>query len=111
MRTNYVELSEDASECYNLLKTSTDKFDQQLRKAIDRIIDILKQNYQFGDPVPKSLIPKSYLNKGINNLWRVELPGFWRLLYTIRGDKLEIVTFILEWMDHKRYNKLFGYSD
>jgi len=109
MRSVAVELSQEASESYNLLKNSVDKFDQQLLKVVDRILDILKQDPQFGNPISKSLIPRQYLDSGINNLWRVELPSFWRLLYTIRGDKLEIVTFVLEWIDHKRYDKLFGY--
>lgn len=110
MRSVAVELSKDADESYKLLKASENKFDQQLLKAIDRILDILKQDYQFGDPIPKKLIPKLYSDNGINNLWRVELPNFWRLLYTVRGDKLEVIAFVLEWMDHKHYNKLFGYK-
>jgi hypothetical protein len=109
MRHIAVEMTREAHESYEILKRSQDKSDRQLLKAIERTIDILERDHQFGDPIPKRLIPKGYLTMGVNNLWRVELPGFWRLLYTIRGDKLEVVAFILEWMDHRRYDKLFDY--
>lgn len=33
----------------------------------------------------------------------------WRLIYTISGNKIEIVSIILEWMDHKSYERRFGY--
>lgn len=110
MRRISVDLSREAFESYELLKLSEDRFDRQLLRAIDRAISLLKQDPQFGDPISKRLIPKKYLEMGINNLWRIELPSFWRMLYTIRGDKLEVVAFILEWMDHRKYDKLFGYK-
>jgi hypothetical protein len=36
--------------------------------------------------------------------------GYWRLLYTIIGDETKIIAFILEYMDHAGYNKIFGYQ-
>lgn len=47
---------------------------------------------------------------GTDRLWRIELIGYWRLIYTIIGDEVKIITFILEFMDHKRYDKIFGYK-
>ncbi|NQU78586.1 hypothetical protein HQ545_02355 [Candidatus Woesearchaeota archaeon] len=40
---------------------------------------------------------------------RVELVGYWRLLYTLIGDEVKVIAFILEFMDHAKYDKLFGY--
>ncbi|MEA3515031.1 MAG: hypothetical protein U9R34_06130 [Nanoarchaeota archaeon] len=56
----------------------------------------------------KVLYKKKY---GITNLFRVELPGFWRMLYTLTDGKseIEIIAFVLDVIDHKRYDKKFGY--
>ena len=45
------------------------------------------------------------------NLFRIELPNFWRMLYTLidGGTKIEIVSFVLDIIDHPTYNKKFGY--
>jgi hypothetical protein len=59
--------------------------------------------------MPKVLIPKEYAEKyQTSNLWSVELTNYWRMLYTIKGDQVEIICFILDIMDHKEYDKLFG---
>lgn len=79
---------------------------QQLLRSIKRTSELLKKNPMFGIQIRKKLIPKKI---PVSNLWKVNLTGYWRMLYTIRGDKLEIVCFILEICDHKKYDKIFGY--
>ena len=32
------------------------------------------------------------------------------MIYTITGNDVEIITFVLEIMDHKDYDKVFGYK-
>lgn len=105
-----VFMKEQAKESYLLLKNQTDKESQSLLNSINRITEILKSNPQFGDPIPKRLIPKSLIKEGIQNLYRVELSNFWRMLYTIEGTQVEILVFVLKIMDHKEYNKFFGYK-
>lgn len=78
-----------------------------LLNSIKNKIELLKKNPFYGDNIPKRLIPKEY---DVPNLWRVELSSFWRMLYTIRGDQLEIICFVLEILNHKDYNKRFGYK-
>ncbi|OYT41259.1 hypothetical protein B6U80_01735 [Candidatus Pacearchaeota archaeon ex4484_26] len=78
-----------------------------LLKSIKNKINLLKENPFYGDNVPKRLIPKEY---DVPNLWRVELSHFWRMLYTIRGNQVEIICFILNIFDHKTYSKKFGYK-
>ncbi len=46
----------------------------------------------------------------IQNLYRLELSNYWRMLYTIEGSRVEIFLFVLNIVDHKDYNKLFGYK-
>lgn len=99
-----------AKDGYLELKKRTDKESQSILNSIERIKAILKDNPQFGDPIAKKLIPKSLKEIGIQNLYRVELSNYWRMLYTIEGSKVEIFLFVLNIIDHKDYNKLSGYK-
>lgn len=99
-----------AKDSYLSLKNRTDKEAQSLFNSINRITEILKSNPQYGNPIPKRLIPKSLIKEGVQNLYRVELSNFWRMLYTIEGHQVEILVFVLNIMDHKEYNKLLGYN-
>jgi hypothetical protein len=82
----------------------------QLLSSIDRALMRLKE-----DPYCGTLIPRKYLSKGVvkrygtDKILRIELVGYWRLLYTLIGDELRVIAFVLEFMDHKRYSKIFGY--
>ena len=75
-------------------------------KSIKQKIELIKSNPFYGDSIKKNLIPKEY---NVQNLWRVELTNFWRMLYTIKGDEIEIVCFVLNFLNHNDYNKKFGY--
>jgi len=103
-------MKDQARQSFLELKKRTDQQSQAISKSIDRIISILKENPQFGDPIRKELIPKEFREQGIKNLYRVELSNFWRMLYTIEGNRIEIFLFILSIIDHPAYNKLFGYQ-
>jgi hypothetical protein len=72
-----------------------------------------KRNFHYGDPIAKNKIPKEYIQKyGVTNLFRVELPKFWRMLYTLTDgeSEIEIIAFVLDIIDHKKYNKKFRYK-
>ena len=103
-------LKDQAKEAYLELKKREDKESRTLLNSIERIFNILKQNPQFGNPIKKELIPKEIVRLGIKNLYRIELSNYWRMLYTIEGTKIEILVFVLKIVDHKEYNKLFGYK-
>lgn len=103
-------LKGQAKESYLELKKRNDKESKSILNSIDRIKEILKENPQFGDPIRKELIPRFMKKQGIQNLYRVELSNFWRMLYTIEGNRVEIFLFVLNIMNHKNYNKLFGYK-
>jgi len=103
-------LKGDAKDAYLELKKRDDKEAKTILKSFDRIKEILKDNPQYGDPIKKELIPAKLKKLGIQNLYRTELSNYWRLLYTIEGNKIEILLFVLNIMDHDNYNKLFGYK-
>ena len=84
------------------------------RRLADRIagaIGELKRNPFAGMAVPRRLWPAKYVRKfSVDNLRKYDLPDGWRLIYTIHGDEIEIVSVILEWFSHKDYEKRFGYG-
>ncbi len=88
-------------------KGMTNSEEMQLLKSIKQKSELLKINPTYGDKVPHNLIPK---NLGVSNLFRVELTGYWRMIYTLDGNQIEIVAFILYLVDHQTYDKMFGYK-
>lgn len=80
-----------------------DLFKQLLRAKKD-----LEENAFCGIQIPKKLTPNKY--QYVENLWKYNLPNAWRLLYTITTpDKIEIISVILDWIDHKKYERLFKF--
>ncbi|VVB81796.1 Uncharacterised protein [uncultured archaeon] len=114
MKSVRVIFSPEAGEVYKYLnrEASDSKKERMILKAVNQKIGLIKANFHYGDPVAKKLIPEEYKIKyDISNLFRVELPDFWRMLYTLTdGDsEIEIVAFVLDVIDHKEYDKKFGY--
>ncbi len=95
----------------DIKKGLKNSFNMQLLKSIGRTIINLKINPHYGDHISRKNVSKGLADRyGTDKLYRAELVGFWRLIYTIVGDEVKIISFILEFMDHKKYNKLFGYK-
>ena len=103
-KEEYIKLNSIVGE--QIKDGKTNSFEMQLLKSIKQKIELIKLNPFYGDNIKKNLIPKEY---NVNNLWRTELSQFWRMLYTIKGDRIEIICFILDILNHHNYNKKFGY--
>jgi len=81
--------------------------DPLLYKNLERAFRDILSNAFCGIQIPKKLIPQEY---NCNNLWKYNLPDSWRLIYTIKSPtKIEIISVILEWMNHKDYERRFRY--
>lgn len=81
-----------------------------IKKGIIRAIRSMKENAFIGRNVKKELIPKNLIEKyKLNNLWIYDLPSGWRLLYSITSNEIEIIAAVLDWMNHKDYERLFGF--
>ena len=91
---------------FQLKSGKTNSPEIQLINSIKEKISFVKQNPFYGDNIKKGIMPKEY---NVSNLWRIELTNYWRILYTIKGDEVEIVCFFLEIIDHPTYNKILGY--
>ena len=84
---------------------------QTLFNSIKQKIELLKENPECGINIKKYIIPKKYIcNYDVNNLWKINLASAWRMIYTIRGSQVEIICLILDLMNHKDYDKRFGYK-
>jgi|SRR3989344_460787 len=93
---------------YNLKKDKNNE--KELYKFLERAFKDIEQNGFCGTQVPKNLIPKSYIQKyKVTNLWKYDLPNAWRLLYSIKGNQLVVISIIIEWMNHKDYERRFKY--
>lgn len=96
-------------EAYELLTQGRFE-DKQLYSFINRAIDEFKKNPDCGTRIQKDLWPKEYIQKyNINNLRKYDLPNGWRLVYTLKANEVEILSIILEWFDHKKYEQKFKY--
>ena len=114
MKDVRVILSKDAEEAYRYLDEHAfeSKIDRSIFNSINKKVELIKDNPHYGEPISKSLIPKEYIEKfGVTNLFRVELANYWRMLYTLTDGEstVEIIAFVLDIIDHKKYDKKLGY--
>lgn len=114
MKIVRVKLSSEAEEVYKYLnrEASNSKTERMILNAVNKKVDLIKANPHYGSPIAKNKIPDEYKSKyGVTNLFHVELPNFWRMIYTLTDgeSKMEIVSFVLDIFDHKKYDKKFKY--
>ena len=84
---------------------------QVLLNSIKQKIEFLRLNPAYGFHIPRNRIPKKYISKfGINNLWKINLSGAWRLIYTLKGNEIEIIALVLDILNHYDYDKKFEYT-
>lgn len=101
---------EQLNKLRETIREKDNKFHKQLLKAIEREKNNLKINMHKGVQIQKDQIPKIYVEEyGVNNLWKINLPDYWRMIYTIVGNEYEIISVLLEFIDHEEYNRKFGY--
>ena len=100
-----VFVDEELEKCFNELPES-----DPIKRGIIRAITNIQENAWIGRNVKKELIPKKLIAKyNLTALWIYDLPNGWRLLYSIAPGEIEIIAAILNWMNHKDYEKLFGF--
>ena len=106
--TRIVFAHEKVKEAFERLKDSA--AEKRLYDNLMRAFRDIEENPAAFIHIKQRLIPKEYISKyGIDNLWKYDLPNGWRLLYSLGRDEIEIIAIMLEWLDHKNYEKRFGY--
>lgn len=103
--------SEEARNVFDTLLKTESKEARMLVKSIEQKLSLIKINPLYGNPIAKNLIPWQYKEREIDNLFKVELPAFWRMLYALQNDEqqIKIIGFIVGILNHDDYNKKFGY--
>jgi hypothetical protein len=101
-------LSETSRREFIALQNGDDA-DRRLYEWIYSAGMALERNAFAGTQIRKALIPKEYARHDIDNLWKYDLPDGWRLVYTIKSEEVVIITIVLEWLDHKDYERRFKY--
>lgn len=115
-----VVFSEEALEAYSLLEKIVEEEisknvrgseHQTLLKGVERAVKLLEDDPFIGTQIPKRYIPAKYhkLYKA-KNLWKVNLPGYWRMIYLVKGYELKVVALVLDIVNHKDYDRIFGYK-
>ena len=86
--------------------------DKELVSMLNRAFDALEANCRSGVYIQKKKIPAYYTNKygELPNLWKYNLNESWRLVYFVTGAGGEPLSVVLEWMNHKEYERRFGYA-
>jgi Txe/YoeB family toxin of Txe-Axe toxin-antitoxin module len=108
MKSEVIFGDEKLKEQFDKLKgVKENNLQEQLTKAFKN----LQEDAFCGIQIPKHLIPKEYTKRfgNITNLWKYNLPDAWRLIYTVKNNKVSVLSVLLEWMDHKNYERRFGY--
>lgn len=79
-----------------------------LKKGIIRAIQEIRKNCLSGEVVKKdSAILNNYRKRyGATNLRIYDLPLAYRLMYTVTPVDVKIVSIILDWVNHKDYDRL-----
>jgi len=79
------------------------------RRRLRELAKRLRGEPFLGDRIPRRLVPKRMRN--LPNLFRLELPGGWRALYTVASRPATGVQVRVVWIgSHDLYDRLFGYS-
>jgi Txe/YoeB family toxin of Txe-Axe toxin-antitoxin module len=109
MKSRVVFADAKLKKAFGALKDSRTE-DRKLYRWLERAFKDLEKDAFCGTQIQKRLIPKEYQKKyKIDNLWKYNLPNAWRVIYSIAADEVIVISIIIEWMNHKSYEKRFKY--
>jgi hypothetical protein len=83
------------------------ELEPKLKSQVDDVLDSLKHG-EKGIYMKISRYPKRYLKDGVKRLWKYDIHSY-RLIYTIVGTEESKIYLILDFLNHKEYDVLFGY--
>lgn len=109
-----VRLSKEFNKEFAKLEERAAKGDGEakyLLRIISKGLAKLAKSPKAGKHVPRKLVAKDYVARyGVTNLWKLNLDACWRMIYTLEGDRVMLHCIVLEVLDHKKYNRKFGYK-
>lgn len=108
LRAEEVRLSPNAWEALERLEGEPDPPSASVARRVCALKPILLEDCLDGEVVKKSRIPKALKARyGLENLYVVDLPSFWRLLYTVVRERGTRYIIVVEIVDHGTYSKWF----
>jgi len=115
MKKIRIVFSREATEAYARLTKNSEnsKINRSILKSINKKLELIKMDVHYGKHLPRKVIPREYIQKyEVNNLFKIELPNFWRMLYTLKTEEkeIEVIAFLLNIVNHSNYNKIFKYK-
>ncbi len=111
-RETKVVLLGDAKKIFSKLESemNSNKQSKILYVSIARSLKRIEVNPHAGIQISKKLIPKIYVRKyEVTNLWKINVSQFWRIIYWVDGKQVKVVSLVVDIVDHKQYDKIFGY--
>ena len=100
--------TEKIKKAFEGLKDDSQK--QEFSSQLTRALMNIERNAFCGVQIPKRLIPKEYFQRyKIKNLWKYNLSGGWRVLYSIESNGIIVMSIIICWLNHKEYERRFKY--
>lgn len=97
------------AEAFRKLGKGTSE-ERALHLNLTRAFRELAEDANCGTYIAARLIPKIYIRKyGIDNLRKYNLPGGWRLVYSVEAEGILVLSIILEWFSHNEYERRFNY--
>ena len=83
---------------------------RSLFKDVHGVINNLKNDVIIGERIKYEKIPKYYKKRhDIDNAFHVYLPEGMRLIYSITNYQGKKTAFLMELVDHKKYEQRFKY--
>jgi Txe/YoeB family toxin of Txe-Axe toxin-antitoxin module len=102
-------ITEKTKDKYVKLRYGNDA-DKRLYKYITKAIEEISNNPFIGIRLHKTLVPVEYKKFGVEKLLKYDLPKGWRLIYTLTNEEIDICAVVIEWFNHKNYEKRFSYA-
>jgi len=90
-------------------KAPNSKIERSILNGLKNKFELIKADAECGNKVKRRRYPDSYVREyGITNLYRLELPDFWRMFYSLSNEGDWVVAYVIDIMDHNEYNRVFG---
>lgn len=92
-----------------------DRRNEKEHRLLLKGIERLRWNYRAGAHISRKEHQRAFdyyrekYGLGIDNLWKMNVSGDWRMIYTIVGSEIDVISFVLDLIDHKKYDRIFGY--
>ena len=103
-----VLFTEEASAALRALEADSNPVAQSISRRVHALVPVLRADCLHGEVVKKDRIPARLRTRySVGNLYVEDLPGFWRLLYSVGRRRGERYVTVVAIVDHRTYSGWF----